>query len=58
MIGKYLNRKTVGQQPPQGLAQDLLKLQLGGPPGAGDLALATLLLSDPPPVPRPPAHRR
>jgi hypothetical protein len=58
MIGKFLNRKSAGRQPPQGLARDLLRLQMAGPPGAGDLALGTLLLRDPPHGSGPPPSGR
>lgn len=55
MIGKILNIIRVGirtldapRPPRRGLARDLLRLHLGGPPGVGDQVLETLLLRDPP----------
>jgi hypothetical protein len=55
MFRNFLNHIRIGlraiqapRTPPQGLALDLLKLQVGGPPGSGDQVLWTLLLRDPP----------
>ncbi len=66
MIREFLKRIRIAGtapgtppgRPAQGLARDLLKLQMGGPPGAGDQALGILLLRDPPQQQKSPGPRR